>query len=284
MAKVLHPVEKVVVGDLVCPVVKVDLVQNVFPTESLGIGENVEEPTIKREGYKFLGWYLNDELFDFNTPVTEDITLVAKWEVIQYIIRFNTNTEEEISNRYINHGTYLTEPVLELEGYDFLGWFFKGELYDFSKPVTANATLYARFEMKDEKVLEEIASEEHDTIILNFANCDMVGHTGIMEAAIKAVETVDACVGRVVDALVETGGQMFLCADHGNSDQLIDYETGEPFTAHTTNPVPFILVNYTDGVGLKEGGKLADIAPTLLEMMGIEKPEEMTGESLLVSK
>jgi 2,3-bisphosphoglycerate-independent phosphoglycerate mutase len=112
----------------------------------------------------------------------------------------------------------------------------------------------------------------------------MVGHTGIMEAAIKAVETVDACVGRVVDALVETGGQMFLCADHGNSDQLIDYETGEPFTAHTTNPVPFILVNYTDGVGLKEGGKLADIAPTLLEMMGIEKPEEMTGESLLVSK
>ena len=133
-------------------------------------------------------------------------------------------------------------------------------------------------------LVKAIHSGEYDFIIVNYANPDMVGHTGIMEAAIKAVETVDACVGRVVDALVETGGQMFLCADHGNSDQLIDYETGEPFTAHTTNPVPFILVNYTDGVGLKEGGKLADIAPTLLEMMGIEKPEEMTGESLLVSK
>jgi len=133
-------------------------------------------------------------------------------------------------------------------------------------------------------LVKAIRSAEYDFIIVNYANPDMVGHTGIMEAAIKAVETVDACVGRVVDALVETGGQMFLCADHGNSDQLIDYETGEPFTAHTTNPVPFILVNYTDGIGLKEGGKLADIAPTLLEMMGIEQPAEMTGISLLTSK
>lgn len=133
-------------------------------------------------------------------------------------------------------------------------------------------------------LVKAIRSREYDLIIVNYANTDMVGHTGIMEAAIKAVETVDSCVGRVLEAVIEQNAQMFICADHGNSDQMIDYDTREPFTAHTTNPVPFILVNYTDGVGLREGGKLADIAPTLLEMMGLEKPIEMTGESLLESK
>lgn len=133
-------------------------------------------------------------------------------------------------------------------------------------------------------LIKALRSKEYDLIIVNYANSDMVGHTGILEAAVKAVETVDTCIGRVVDTLLEVGGQLFLCADHGNSDQMIDYGTGEPFTAHTTNPVPFLLVNYTDGVGLREGGKLADIAPTLLEMMGLPKPAEMTGESLLVGK
>ena len=110
----------------------------------------------------------------------------------------------------------------------------------------------------------------------------MVGHTGVLEAAKKAVETVDACVGRAVDALIKAGGQMFICADHGNAEQLIDDETGEPFTAHTTNPVPFILVNADPAYKLREGGCLADIAPTLIEMMGLEQPSEMTGKSLLV--
>ncbi len=121
-------------------------------------------------------------------------------------------------------------------------------------------------------------------IIINFANPDMVGHTGVMDAAVKAVEAVDACVGRAVEALLEVDGQMFLCADHGNVEQLIDYETGVPFTAHTTNPVPFILINYDPAYTLKEGGRLADIVPTMIEMMGMEKPAEMTGESLLIKK
>ena len=103
-------------------------------------------------------------------------------------------------------------------------------------------------------------------------------------AAVKAVETVDECVGRAVEALKEVNGQMFICADHGNAEQLVDYETGEPFTAHTTNPVPFILVNADPKYTLKEGGCLADIIPTLIELMGMEKPEEMTGESLLIEK
>ncbi len=133
-------------------------------------------------------------------------------------------------------------------------------------------------------LVKAINSQEYDLIIINYANPDMVGHTGVLEAAIKAIETIDACLERVLKALLDNNGQMFMCADHGNSDQLIDYNTGEPFTAHTTNPVPFILVNYTDGIGLKEGGKLADIAPTLLEMMDIPKPAEMTGQSLLIGK
>ena len=126
------------------------------------------------------------------------------------------------------------------------------------------------------------AGDRYDLIVLNFANPDMVGHTGVEAAAIKAVEAVDECVGKAVDALKEVDGQMFICADHGNAEQLIDEETGEPFTAHTTNQVPFILVNADPSYKLREGGCLADIAPTLIEMMGMEQPKEMTGKSLIV--
>ena len=132
-----------------------------------------------------------------------------------------------------------------------------------------------------EKMVEAIKSGKYDVIITNFANPDMVGHTGIIEAAVKAVETIDECVGKVVDAIKEVDGQMFICADHGNAEQLIDYETGEPFTAHTTNPVPFILVNADPSYKLREGGVLADIVPTLIELMGMEQPKEMTGKSLI---
>ena len=108
----------------------------------------------------------------------------------------------------------------------------------------------------------------------------MVGHTGNQEAAEKAIETVDECVGKIVDALSKHNGKALITADHGNSEQMIDYKTGEPFTSHTTNPVPLILYGMDD-VKLKNG-KLADLAPTMLDMMGLEKPAEMTGESLLV--
>lgn len=135
-----------------------------------------------------------------------------------------------------------------------------------------------------DKLVEAIKSDKYEVVIINFANPDMVGHTGVEAAAVKAVETVDECVGRAVEAVKEVNGQMFICADHGNAEQLVDYETGEPFTAHTTNPVPFILVNADPKYTLKEGGCLADIIPTLIELMGMEKPAEMTGESLLIEK
>ena len=130
--------------------------------------------------------------------------------------------------------------------------------------------------------MEAIKSGTYDVIIINFANPDMVGHTGVEAAAIQAIEAVDKCVGRAVDAVKEVNGQMFICADHGNAEQLIDEENGEPFTAHTTNPVPFILVNADPAYQLREGGCLADIAPTLIELMGLEQPAEMTGKSLLI--
>ena len=132
------------------------------------------------------------------------------------------------------------------------------------------------------KLVDSIKSGKYDVIIINFANPDMVGHTGVEDAAIKAIEAVDECVGRAVDAIKEVNGVMFICADHGNAEQLIDYNTGEPWTAHTTNPVPFILVNAEPGTKLREGGCLADIAPTLIELMGMEQPKEMTGKSLLI--
>ena len=110
----------------------------------------------------------------------------------------------------------------------------------------------------------------------------MVGHTGVIPAAIQAVETVDKCVGTAVEAIDKVDGVLFICADHGNAEQMINYETGAPHTAHTTNPVPFILVNAEEGLKLREGGCLADIVPTLIELMGMEQPADMTGKSLIV--
>ncbi len=133
-----------------------------------------------------------------------------------------------------------------------------------------------------DKLSEAITGGKYDVIICNFANPDMVGHTGVMEAAVKAVEVIDECVGEIVEFIKQVDGQMFICADHGNVEQLIDYETGESFTAHTTNPVPFILVNADPSYRLRENGCLADIAPTLLEMMGLPQPKEMTGKSLII--
>ena len=137
------------------------------------------------------------------------------------------------------------------------------------------------FEVTDE-VEKRIASGKYDCIILNYANCDMVGHTGVMEAAIEAVETVDTCVGRVVEAIRKVGGSVIVTADHGNAEKMVDRESDGPHTAHTNNPVPLIFIddNRRD-VTIREGGRLADIAPTLLELMGLPIPPGMTGESLL---
>ncbi len=182
----------------------------------------------------------------------------------------------------------------ETEKYAHVTFFFNGgveEPNEGEDRILVKSPKVATYDLKPEmsayevcdKLVEAIKSDKYDVIIINFANPDMVGHTGVEAAAIKAVEAVDECVGKTVDAIKEVNGQMFICADHGNAEQLIDEETGEPFTAHTTNQVPFILVN-AEGYGLREGGCLADIAPTLIELMGMEQPKEMTGKSLLIKK
>ena len=183
--------------------------------------------------------------------------------------------------------------IAETEKYAHVTFFFNGgveEPNEGEDRILVKSPKVATYDLQPEmsaytvcdKLCEAIRSDKYDVIIINFANPDMVGHTGVEDAAIKAVEAVDACVGKAVEAIKEVDGQMFICADHGNAEQLVDYQTGNPFTAHTTNPVPFILVNADPAYKLRENGVLADIAPTLIELMGLEKPEEMTGTSLLV--
>ena len=130
-----------------------------------------------------------------------------------------------------------------------------------------------------EKVIEAIKSKKYDAIILNYANPDMVGHTGNLEATIKALETLDQCIGEVVKEIENQNDYLIITADHGNAEQMIDYKTGEPHTAHTTNDVPLVLIGKED-VRLKQG-RLCDLVPTMLELMGLDKPEEMTGVSLI---
>jgi len=185
--------------------------------------------------------------------------------------------------------------IAETEKYAHVTFFFNGgvETPNANEDrILVNSPKVATYDLKPEmsapevcdKLTEAIRSQKYDVVIINFANPDMVGHTGVLEAAVKAVETVDECVGKAVEAVKEVGGVMFICADHGNAEQLVDYETGAPFTAHTTNPVPFILVNYDPAYTLREGGCLADIIPTLIETMGMDQPKEMTGKSLLIKK
>ncbi len=184
--------------------------------------------------------------------------------------------------------------LAETQKYAHVTFFFNGgeeKQFDGEDRILVDSPKVATFDMQPEmsayevadKLVEAIGSDKYDVIVVNFANPDMVGHTGIMEAAVKAIEAVDECVGKAYDALMAKNGAMFICADHGNAEKLVDTD-GSPFTAHTTNPVPFVLVNYDEEYTLREGGCLADIVPTLIEMMGMEQPAEMTGKSLLIKK
>lgn len=184
--------------------------------------------------------------------------------------------------------------IAETQKYAHVTFFFNGGV---EKPnagedrILVPSSKVATFDLSPEmsafevagKAIEEINAKKYDVMILNFANCDMVGHTGILEAAEEAVKAVDDCVWAVVRAILRNGGRAFVTADHGNADQMIDPVTGGPFTAHTTNPVPFIAVG-PEFVGrkMREGGRLCDIAPTMLESMGIPVPADMKGKTLLL--
>ena len=179
--------------------------------------------------------------------------------------------------------------IAETQKYAHVTFFFNGgeeKQYEGEDRILVDSPKISTFDLMpemsapevSEKLNEAVRSGKYDVVIVNFANCDMVGHTGIIPAAVKAVETVDECVGSLVQAVLDVDGVLFVTADHGNADKMLD-ENDEPFTAHTTNPVPFIVVNYP--CKLREGGKLCDIAPTMLKVMGLAQPKEMTGESII---
>jgi 2,3-bisphosphoglycerate-independent phosphoglycerate mutase len=202
--------------------------------------------------------------------------------------------KEELKNtfgEYISNKGLKQLRIAETEKYAHVTFFFNGgkeEQYIGEDRILVPSPKVETYDLKPEmsayevtdKVVEAIKSEKYDSIILNFANPDMVGHTGSVDAAIKALEAIDECVGNVVEAINEVNGVLLITADHGNCEQMVDYKTGEPQTAHTTNPVPLAIVGLPVNKKIKEG-RLADLAPTMLDLMGLEKPDEMTGESLL---
>lgn len=204
-------------------------------------------------------------------------------------VAFKPQTLENTLGEYISNLGMEQLRIAETEKYAHVTFFFNGGVekqYPGEDRILVKSPAVATYDLQPEmsayevtdKLVPAIKSGKYDMIILNFANCDMVGHTGVFEAAVKAVEAVDTCVGKVIDAVKEMDGVALITADHGNADKMID-DDGEPFTAHTTNPVPFCVVGYD--CELREGGRLADIAPTMLQIMNLPQPEEMDGKSLI---
>ena len=238
-----------------------------------------------------------DEFDGFNRGARKNVKFVCFTEydvtIPNKTIAFNKVSLDNTFGQFLAANGKTQARIAETEKYAHVTFFFNGGveepnenedriLVDSPKyvPTYDKKPRMSAYTVCDE-LCKAITSDKYDVIICNFANPDMVGHTGVMESAVKAIEVIDECVGEVVNFIKEVDGQLFICADHGNAEQLIDYETGESFTAHTTNPVPFILVNAGEGVTLRENGCLADIAPTLIELMGMEQPAEMTGKSLI---
>ena len=204
-------------------------------------------------------------------------------------VAFKPESLENTFGEYISQKGLKQLRIAETEKYAHVTFFFNGGVekqYDGEDRILVKSPKVATYDLQPEmsayevtdKLVAAIGSGKYDVIILNFANCDMVGHTGVFEAAVKAVEAVDTCVGRVTDAVAAQGGVTLITADHGNADRMVD-DDGSPFTAHTTNPVPFCVVGYD--CKLREGGRLADIAPTMLQILGLPQPAEMTGKSLI---
>lgn len=206
-------------------------------------------------------------------------------------VAFEPEKLEDTLGEYLSRLGKKQLRIAETEKYAHVTFFFNGgteKTYEGEDRILVNSPAVATYDLKPEmsayevtdKLLTAIESDKYDVIVLNYANCDMVGHTGIFSAAVAAVEAVDACVGRVCKAVSDKGGVTFVTADHGNADKMLDGD-GSPFTAHTTNPVPFITVG--SSLPLRQsGGRLCDIAPTALDVMGIEKPALMTGTSLII--
>ncbi len=242
---------------------------------------------------------INDKVFDGFKRETLDLTFVTMTQYDKTLegveVAFKPQTLTNTLGEYVSNKGLNQLRIAETEKYAHVTFFFNGGVEKENEneeraliPSPKVATYDLKPEMSAYEVTEELInrldSDKYDMVILNFANPDMVGHTGVVEAAVKAIEAVDECLGKVVDKVLEKDGTVFITADHGNAETMIDFSTGNPFTAHTTQPVPFVWVaNNTEGRTIKDG-KLADIAPTMLNVLGLEAPAEMTGENLIVNK
>ncbi|AJA48884.1 2,3-bisphosphoglycerate-independent phosphoglycerate mutase [Clostridium pasteurianum DSM 525 = ATCC 6013] len=238
---------------------------------------------------------INDKEFDGFKRETLNLTFITLTEYDSTLegveVAYKPETLKNTLGEYVSNLGKKQLRIAETEKYAHVTFFFNGGVEEPNKdedraliasPKVATYDLkpeMSAYEVTDE-LLKRLDTDQYDMIILNFANPDMVGHTGIFEAAKAAIEAVDVCLGKVVDKILEKDGTVFITADHGNAEQMIDYSTGNPMTAHTIDPVPFVYVS-KESKELRDGGALADIAPTILDAMGLEPPVEMTGKSLI---
>ena len=266
------------------------------PTATIKNGDSVVFFNFRPDRARELTRAINDKEFAGFNRETLDLTFVTMTQYDKTLervnIAFKPQTLVNTLGEYVSSKGLEQLRIAETEKYAHVTFFFNGgvekenpgeERKVIPSPKVATYDLkpeMSAYEVTDE-LLNRLDQDKYDMIILNFANPDMVGHTGVVQAAVKAIEAVDECLGKIVDKVLEKDGTVFITADHGNAETEIDFSTGNPFTAHTTNPVPFVWVsNNIDGRTLKSG-KLADIAPTMLNVMNLEVPEEMTGECLI---
>ena len=268
-----HPVGKIQSGDSV-------IFFNFRPDRAREITRALTEPDFDGFGHDYFPLYY--------------VTMTQYDATFSHVhVAFKPQSVKNTIGKYVAKQGLKQFRIAETEKYAHVTFFFNGGVEKpnigedrilIPSPKVATYDLQPEMSAYEvaEKAAELIRSKKYDLMILNFANPDMVGHTGVLEAAIRAVEAVDTCVGQVVQAIQEIGGEVIITADHGNAEMMTDPQTGAPFTAHTTNVVPCILVSERyRNVKLREDGILADLAPTLLELMNLSQPEEMTGESLI---
>ena len=266
------------------------------PTATIKNGDSVVFFNFRPDRARELTRAINDKEFAGFKRETLNLTFVTMTQYDKTLegvnIAFKPQTLVNTLGEYVSSKGLKQLRIAETEKYAHVTFFFNGgvekenpgeERKVIPSPKVATYDLkpeMSAYEVTDE-LLDRLDQDKYDMIILNFANPDMVGHTGVVQAAVKAIEAVDECLGKIVDKVLEKDGTVFVTADHGNAETEIDFSTGNPFTAHTTNPVPFVWVsNNINGRTLKSG-KLADIAPTMLNVMNLEVPKEMTGECLI---
>ena len=284
--------DKEVTDEFVVPVV---VTENDAPVGMMTEGDSVVFANFRPDRAREITRTLVDPEFDGFAREYQKLHYVCMTQYDKTMpnvdVAFRPQTLENTLGEYLAKNNLTQLRIAETEKYAHVTFFFNGGVEAVSEgedraliasPKVATYDLkpeMSAFEVTEE-ALSRIRSDKYDVIILNFANCDMVGHTGVFDAAVAAVEAVDTCMGKVVDEVLAKGGIALVTADHGNADQMVDPENGEAFTAHTTLPVPFVVAGKE--VTLREGGCLADIAPTILQILGLPQPNEMTGKSLIV--